>query len=250
MSAGNAASSAAEGKLALAGQQAHGARFEHAVVVGGALSAGHRGRDAEPVRLLPRRVAELQVGQQRGVHGGDLGDTGPATLDVQCVEQDPAPGLPGDGDGIGEAPDRAVGGELDDRAYSGCAGRHDEGGQQLGEPSGIGVIADDVEVAGAESRRRFQHALLAGENRSRAERDRLHRVDREAGVRAPPPGLRQHGRPGVQRPGLLVGGDRADAQAHRVEPGRGGQGHQLGRRDLEQGEVFQADRALHTATPH
>ena len=59
MSPGNAAQQHLEGKLALAGQQAHGARFEHAVVVGGVLPAGHRGGDAEPVRLLSRSVADL-----------------------------------------------------------------------------------------------------------------------------------------------------------------------------------------------
>ena len=69
-------------QLALARQQPPRPRLEHRVIAGAGLL-----RAAPTRQRRGRRVAQLQVAQQRGVQRGQLGRSDPAALDVQRVEQ-------------------------------------------------------------------------------------------------------------------------------------------------------------------
>ena len=232
---GSTPSTLAQRKLALAGQQPHRPRLGHRVLV----------------RRPGGSVAQLQVAEQRRIDGRDFLRGGPAALDVQRVEEQPGPARTRcDRHRAGQRAERPPGHELDDRADPVGPGHLDEFGQPVGEPSGVGVRADDVQVPGPEHGRRLQHGFAPGRARTGLQPDRLHVQDDQAGVAAAAHGLGQHGRARPGRPGLLAPAHRRDPQPHRVEPRPGRHRDELGRRQIEHGLVIQPANPRHpTSAP-
>jgi hypothetical protein len=98
-----------------------------------------------------RRVAELEVTKQTPVDRAQVGQADAAPLDMQGVDENPATtGVSRDGYRVLQRGDGPVGHELDQRADTIRLRRLDEPGERVGQPGQVGILADGVDVLGAE----------------------------------------------------------------------------------------------------